>query len=373
MSPPRPHLTSKHPGVSRLLRVRCIFSEWTKTRKCSTVCVLGPHIRWCMLPVCWSSVWEVSGVQINWDCWSSYRITLHLTFFQFSLIQQQGSAAYGHWLGVNICIWLFQLLIGSFARQSWQIPFCKCSITSVIVSGLGVSPWAGSHFGPVTGPSFPQAPLHFHPCNSFRHEFFQRCDCGMAIPSLTWCPVFLLEVGSISSFSLLWAFHLRFLRLSPESLLPPRSLVHSGESPQPPISWGCLFPFFSFGPQGFSPFSLPNTRSGSPLPHIPCPIHFPSLVPPTLSTCAVPTGNFLIGPSISHMIFGRNAWAPGHSKTPLCMCLARAACSVCLMLSYLTVAGAPCQWETRKENKTTSEQNTDIYLKVYFKPIWKSA
>jgi hypothetical protein len=31
----------------------------------------------------------------------------------------------------------------------------------------------------------------------------QRCDCGMATPSLAWCPVRLLEVGSISSLSLL--------------------------------------------------------------------------------------------------------------------------------------------------------------------------
>ena len=39
-----------------------------------------------------------------------------------------------------------------------------------LVSGLGTSPWARSHIGPVVGPSFPQAPLHFHPCNSFRQE-----------------------------------------------------------------------------------------------------------------------------------------------------------------------------------------------------------
>jgi hypothetical protein len=27
------------------------------------------HISWCMLPVWWPSVWEISGVQINWNCW----------------------------------------------------------------------------------------------------------------------------------------------------------------------------------------------------------------------------------------------------------------------------------------------------------------
>jgi hypothetical protein len=36
-----PHLTSKLPGASSLLRVRCIISEWTQTWKSSTVCVGG--------------------------------------------------------------------------------------------------------------------------------------------------------------------------------------------------------------------------------------------------------------------------------------------------------------------------------------------
>ena len=30
----------------------------------------------------------------------------------------------------------------------------------------------------------------------------QRCNCGVATPSLTQCPVFLLKVGSITSLSL---------------------------------------------------------------------------------------------------------------------------------------------------------------------------
>jgi hypothetical protein len=37
---PPPHLTSKLPGASSLLRVRCIISEWTNTQKSSTACVL---------------------------------------------------------------------------------------------------------------------------------------------------------------------------------------------------------------------------------------------------------------------------------------------------------------------------------------------
>lgn len=32
---------------------------------------LGPPINWCMLPGWCSSVWEISGVQVNWNCWLS--------------------------------------------------------------------------------------------------------------------------------------------------------------------------------------------------------------------------------------------------------------------------------------------------------------
>ena len=113
----------------------------------------------------------------------------------------------------------------------------------------------------------------------------QRCDCGMATPSLTWCPVFLLEVGSISFFSLLSGN-------SPK--VPP---YESGESftfqvsgafwgiPQLPISWGWLFYVLSASPQGFSPFPSPTTRSGSPLhPANPHPVHLLSQVPPSIPT-----------------------------------------------------------------------------------------
>jgi hypothetical protein len=40
--------------------------------------LMGRHINWCMLFVWWSSVWEISGVQINWGCWSSTGSPSHL-------------------------------------------------------------------------------------------------------------------------------------------------------------------------------------------------------------------------------------------------------------------------------------------------------
>jgi hypothetical protein len=39
----------------------------------------------------------------------------------FSLIQPQGSAASVRWLGVNISLWLFQLLVQYFRGQSWNV------------------------------------------------------------------------------------------------------------------------------------------------------------------------------------------------------------------------------------------------------------
>jgi hypothetical protein len=71
------------------------------------------------------------------------------------------------------CKYLHLTLSGAcwvFWRADMIGPFCEHSIASVIVSGLGVCPWPGSHCGPVSGPSFPQAPLHFYPCSSFRQE-----------------------------------------------------------------------------------------------------------------------------------------------------------------------------------------------------------
>jgi hypothetical protein len=104
--------------TSSLMKVRYIFSEWTQAQPSSTVYVLGDSYQVvyaaCLMVQC---LRDLGGP--DWDCWSSYRIVLLLGFFQPSLIQQQGSAASVHWLGANICIWLFQLLFGPFRGQSW--------------------------------------------------------------------------------------------------------------------------------------------------------------------------------------------------------------------------------------------------------------
>jgi hypothetical protein len=79
----------------------------------------GPHISWYMLVGWWSSVWEISGILINWDCWSFYRVTLLLGFFHlfpnlttgFSSSCPLVGCKYLH-LTLSAACWVFQ-------RQLW--------------------------------------------------------------------------------------------------------------------------------------------------------------------------------------------------------------------------------------------------------------
>jgi hypothetical protein len=59
-------------------------SSLTEPRPCSPLLYMcwEPNNSWCILTCWWSSVWEISGVQINWDGWSCYRVTLLLSFSQ---------------------------------------------------------------------------------------------------------------------------------------------------------------------------------------------------------------------------------------------------------------------------------------------------
>jgi hypothetical protein len=109
-------------------------------------------------------------------------------------------------------------------------------------------------------------------------------------PFLTLCPVFLLEVGSIRSLSLL---------LGISSKVPPFESWESLTSQVigafwmvSPTSYLPRFPvsILSAGPQGFSPFPSPNSRSGSSLLPAPQPLSPP--VPPLLPSC----DSFLLPP-----------------------------------------------------------------------------
>ena len=65
---PLPHLTSKLPGASSLLRVRCIITKWTQTRKSSTVCVLGASYQLvhavCLVVQCLKDLWGRDSLRL---------------------------------------------------------------------------------------------------------------------------------------------------------------------------------------------------------------------------------------------------------------------------------------------------------------------
>jgi hypothetical protein len=79
-----------------------------------------------------------------------------------------------------------------------------------------------------------------------------------------------------------WAFHPRSLPLSPKRLSSFRSLVHSGVSPQPPTSRGCLFSFFLLALRVSVLFSHPVPDQAPLSSPTPC---LPSHVPLSLPCC----------------------------------------------------------------------------------------
>jgi hypothetical protein len=187
-SPPQPHTTRLLNCLGRPVYGMLDASFLTEPRSSSPLLYVcwRPLISCCMLPSWWSRVWEIPGVQVNWNCWFSYRSPFSFSNSSFSLIQPKGSAASANWLSVSLWIWLFHWLSLSFRGQSWYDLFCEHYIASVIVSCLGVTFWGVSHFWPFIGPDFSQALPHLCPCNSSRQEQLQVR--GMATQSLTQCP-----------------------------------------------------------------------------------------------------------------------------------------------------------------------------------------
>ena len=103
---------------------------------------------------------------------------------------------------------------------------------------------------------------------------------GCQTPSLTWCPVFLLEVVSLSSLSLLSGISSKVPPLESWESLTAQVSGAFWEVPHPPISYFLRLPVYilSAGPQVFNPLSSLNTRSGFPLsslPTIPPPLSLP--------------------------------------------------------------------------------------------------
>jgi hypothetical protein len=159
----------------------------------------GPLISWCMHPGWCLSVWEILGVQVCWDCWSSYRVAFPLSVFQLFPNSTTGTTSFCPLVG---CKYL-HLTLSAACWTFWgAVPVCKHTIVSVIVSGRGASPWAGFQFGLVTEPSFPHSLLLFVPAvlldwNNFGSVF----DCGMGTPSLHLMPC-IFAGGGLYNFPL---------------------------------------------------------------------------------------------------------------------------------------------------------------------------
>ena len=134
----------------------------------------------------------------------------------------------------------------------------------------------------------------------------QRCDYGISTLFLTWCPIFLLEVGSISSLSLLFGTLSKF---------PPFDSWESLNSQVSGAFWRVpltsylprlLLSILSVGSQVFSPFLSPSTRSGSLLPWSPYPL--------SLSGPSLPPHLWLLSSlskvGLRHLHLGISAWWP---------------------------------------------------------------
>jgi hypothetical protein len=96
----------------------------------------GPHISWCRLPGWWASVWEISEVQVNWDCRSFYRVTLFLSSFQLIPNSTTGISSFFPFVGykylhmtLSVACLVFHraVMIGPFVwalhnLRSWDLP-----------------------------------------------------------------------------------------------------------------------------------------------------------------------------------------------------------------------------------------------------------
>jgi hypothetical protein len=85
----------------------------------------------------------------------------------------------------------------------------------------------------------------------------QRCGWRMATPSLNWCPVFLLEVGPISSLSPMSGISSKVPHFESWESLTSQVSSAFWRVPQPPIPWGCLSLFFCW-PSGLQSFFPPK-------------------------------------------------------------------------------------------------------------------
>jgi hypothetical protein len=198
-SPPQLHQFSKLPGASIFWGLGASsLNEHSPGNPLLYVCWV-PHISWCMLLGWWSSVWEISGVQVNWDCWSTYRVALLLSLFQLFPNSTTGVSSVCPLVGfkylyltLSSACWVFQraVMIGPFFVSTPQSQALVPPLEQDLTLGL----FLDLLFLRLLSISIPAV---LSDRNNYGSEFW----LWSGNPTLTWCLVFLLEVDSISSFS----------------------------------------------------------------------------------------------------------------------------------------------------------------------------
>jgi hypothetical protein len=88
-----------------------------------------------LLPQCLRDLWDPGWLKLLFFLWGCPPPQLLQPFPNSTM----GSPTSVHWLGVNICICLSQLLVGPLKGQTYWAPVCKHTIASVVLSGLGAS------------------------------------------------------------------------------------------------------------------------------------------------------------------------------------------------------------------------------------------
>jgi hypothetical protein len=156
------------------MRVRCIICELTQIQQFSTVHVLGASYQLVytayLVILYLRNLRESRFIEIVDPPTRSHFPQLHLAFS----IWITGVSCFRKLVGCKYMHPTLSLVCWVFWNEERLGPFFfffECSIASEIMSGLGTSLWAASHFGPVAGPSFPQAPHRSHLWNSFRIEY----------------------------------------------------------------------------------------------------------------------------------------------------------------------------------------------------------
>jgi hypothetical protein len=195
----QPHQASKFSEASSLLR--CIFSEWTQTLQSSAVYVLGTSYQ--LVYAAWLVVQCLRnlGVQVNWDCWSSYRVSLLLIFLHLFSNSTTGISSFYSLVGckylylpLSAPCWVFQRAVirGPFL---WALHSLSNSVRPWDLPLNWIPFWLSLDI--FLRFLYISIPVILSDRNNYGSEF----DSRVAAPSLNWCPIFLMEVGSTSSFS----------------------------------------------------------------------------------------------------------------------------------------------------------------------------